>query len=120
ATATGTCNLKPSFAGAVAASSAGQATCGVTVSWNPGSSACPLTPNVKYNVFRGTTPDFVPSIANRIATCISGPTSSVAPDTLASGTSYYYVVRAEDSSTGNGGECGGGNEDANSAVVAGT
>jgi hypothetical protein len=90
------------------------------VTWAPGTSSCPLTPNLRYNVFRGTVPDFVPSAANRIATCVTGPTSYLDTDDLASGETYYYVVRAEDDSTGNGGECGGGNEEANAAVVPGT
>ena len=106
ATATGTCNLKPSFSGAAAVASAGQGNCGVTVSWTPGVSGCPLTPSLRYNIFRGTTPDFVPSIANRIATCVVS-SSYLDTDNLQSGTTYYYVVRAEDSSTVNGGECGG-------------
>ncbi|HEX4825991.1 MAG TPA: hypothetical protein VFV19_16960 [Candidatus Polarisedimenticolaceae bacterium] len=120
ATATGTCNLKPSFAGASAASSVNQSTCGVTVNWSPAATACPLTPNMKYDVFRGTTPDFVPSAANRIATCVNGPTSYLDTNNLQSGTTYFYVVRAEDNSTGNGGDCSGGNEEANSVTVAGT
>jgi len=119
-TATGTCNLKPSFAGATSASSAAASTCGVTVSWTPAAAACPLTPNMKYNLFRGTTPDFVPSLSNRIATCVPGPSSYTDHDNLSNGITYYYVVRSEDSSTGNGGECSGGNEDANSIAVAGT
>jgi hypothetical protein len=119
ATATGACNLKPSFSGAVAAASAGQGTCGVTVSWTPGMSGCALTPSLRYNVFRGTTPDFVPSIASRIATCVVG-NSYLDTDNLQSGTTYYYVVRAEDSSTVGGGECGGGNEESNSVIVYGT
>lgn len=120
ATATGTCNLKPSFAGATVASSAGNSTCGVVVSWTPAQTSCPLTPTMRYSVFRGTTPDFVPSPANRIATCVTGPSSYVDHDNLASGTTYFYAVRSEDNSSGNGGECGGGNEDSNAIVVPGT
>jgi hypothetical protein len=120
ATATGTCNLKPSFAGASSASSNNQSNCGVNVSWTPSTSSCPLTPTMRYSVFRGTTPDFVPSAANRIATCVTGPSSYLDTASLASGSTYYYAVRAEDNSSGNGGDCNGGNEDANSIVVAGT
>jgi hypothetical protein len=120
ATATGTCNLKPSFGGATGAVSANQTNCGVTVNWTPGSTSCPLTPNLRYNVFRGTAPDFVPSLANRIATCVTGPSSFLDTSNLSSGTTYFYVVRAEDDSTVNGGECGGGNEESNAVAVAGT
>ncbi|HKQ62098.1 MAG TPA: hypothetical protein VJS92_12480 [Candidatus Polarisedimenticolaceae bacterium] len=120
ATATGLCNLRPAFSGAEAAASADQSTCGIAVSWTPASSSCPLTPNIRYNVFRDTQPDFVPSVANRIASCVSGPGSYVDTANLTSGVTYYYAVRAEDDSTGNGGECGGGNEDQNHAIVPGT
>jgi hypothetical protein len=120
ATATGTCSLKPVFAGAATASSSDQSTCGVTLNWTPPASSCPLTPSLRYNVFRGTVPDFVPSAANLIATCVPGPSSYVDTYNLASGLTYYYVVRAEDGSSGNGGECNGGNEESNAAVVSGT
>jgi hypothetical protein len=95
-----------------------QSNCGLTIQWTPGASRCPLTPNVRYNVFRGTVPDFAPSPANRIATCVSG-SSYVDTANLSSGTTYYYVVRAEDDSSGNGGECGG-NEETNGVMVSGT
>ena len=120
ATATGTCNLKPIFAGATGAASSGNLSCGVNVSWTPATSSCPLTPTMRYNVFRGTVPDFIPSLANRIATCIQGPASFLDTNNVSNGVTYYYVVRAEDSSVGNGGECGGGNEESNSFVVSGT
>jgi hypothetical protein len=119
-TATGTCNLKPSFAGVQSAGSSDRTSCGVEVIWNAGTSRCPLSPNLRYNVFRGTVPDFVPALANRIATCVTSPGGYLDDDNLTSGVTYYYAVRAEDNSLGNGGECGGGNEEANSAVAAGT
>jgi hypothetical protein len=119
ATATGTCNLAPTFAGVTSAESADGSTCGIEVGWDAGTSRCPLTPSLRYNVFRGTVPDFVPSAANQVATCVPGPTSYLDDDHLASGVTYYYVVRAEDDSSGNGGACGG-NTEANDAVVAGT
>jgi hypothetical protein len=120
ATATGTCNLKPSFAGADDGSSGQGGNCGVTIGWAPATSHCPLSPNVRYNIYRGTVPDFVPSAANRIATCVNSPSSYVDTNNLSSGTTYYYVVRAEDGTTGNGGACGGGNEESNSVRVAAT
>jgi hypothetical protein len=120
ATATGQCTLKPSFAGATAAASSQGTNCGVTVSWTQAASRCPLTPNMRYTIFRGSVPDFVPSAANRIATCVAGPSSYLDTDNLQSGTTYYYVVRAEDGSTGNGGTCGGGNEESNGVMVSAT
>jgi hypothetical protein len=118
ATATGNCNLKPTFQGASAVANAGSGNCGLTVSWTPATSSCPLTPGIRYSIYRGTVPDFVPSPANRIATCALG-SSRLDTNNLSNGTTYYYVVHAEDMSTGNGGACGG-NEDANGVVVSGT
>ncbi len=118
ATATGGCNFKPSFAGAVSATSIDGPACGIALAWAPAVSNCPLAPTVRYNVYRGATPDFVPSAANRIASCVSGPSSFVDTQGLASGTTYFYVVRAED--TTNGGACGAGNEEQNNHVVSGT
>ncbi len=120
ATATGSCNLKPTFAGASAATSANTPMCGVTLSWTAASTSCPLSSVISYNIYRGTTPDFVPSGANRIATCVPGPTSYTDTNSIVSGNTYYYTVRAEDNTTGNGGPCGGGNEETNTIVVAGT
>jgi hypothetical protein len=119
ATATGTCNLKPAFTGAASASSDDAAICGINLDWSSGASSCPLTPNLHYNVYRGTTPDFTPSAANRIAACVDGPSSYLDTDNLSGGVTYYYVVRAEDDSTGNGGACGG-NEEQNGVIVNGT
>ena len=119
ATATGTCNLKPVFAGVTSASSSNAASCAIALTWSAGTASCPLSSSVSYNVYRGTVPDFVPAAANRIASCVPGPTSYLDNHNVNSGTTYYYVVRAEDSSTGNGGACGG-NEEANNVHVAGT
>ena len=119
ATATGTCNLKPRFDGAANATSDDEAICGIDLSWTPASSSCPLTPNIRYNIYRGTVPDFVPSAANRIAACVSATSSYLDQASLASGVTSYYVIRAEDDSIGNGGACGG-NEEANTVVVVGT
>jgi hypothetical protein len=118
ATATGNCTLKPVFAGATSAESINGPECGISVNWTPAAAACPLN-QIRYNIYRGQTPDFVPSSANRIATCVPGPSSFVDTSALSSGTSYFYVVRAEDNTTGNGGACGG-NEEANNVHVAGT
>jgi hypothetical protein len=120
ATATGTCNLRPSFNGITSATNSGQSNCGVTIQWASASSNCPLGPGMRYNIYRSPAPDFVPSAANRIATCVVGTGPYLDTDNLSSGTTYYYVVRAEDGTTGNGGACGGGNEDANLAVASAT
>src|SRR6185436_9997535 len=72
-TATGACSLKPTFAGVQDASRSDRSSCGVEVLWSPGASRCPLTPSLRYNVFRGTVPDFVPSAGNRVASCVTSP-----------------------------------------------
>ncbi len=119
ATATGTCSLSPSFGGATSAASGQQSNCGMTINWTPGASHCPQTGNLRYDVFRGAVPDFVPSLANRIAACVPGPSSYLDTDNLSSGTTYYYVVRARDIGTGNPADCGG-NEESNTVTVSGT
>jgi hypothetical protein len=119
ATATGTCNLKPTFAGATSMASANTSSCAIMINWSPATSSCPLSSTVSYNIYRGTVPDFVPSAGNRIASCVPGPSSYVDTDNLTSGNTYYYVVRAEDNSTGNGGACGG-NEESNNVHISGT
>ncbi len=116
----GNCTVKPAFAGATRATSTPGFTCGVTINWTPAVSGCPLTPAIRYNIFRGTRPDFIPSPANRIALCSSDPSSYLDAAVPAGGVTYYYAARAEDDSSGNGGECGGGNEETNTVVVPGT
>ncbi|HEV7238228.1 MAG TPA: PQQ-binding-like beta-propeller repeat protein [Thermoanaerobaculia bacterium] len=108
AVAYGSCALAPTFAGAASAAANG---CFIRVSWSAGTSNCPSFPTVVYNVYRSTSSTFTPSAANRIASCVINTTYD--DDTVTAGTTYYYVVRAEDSSTGNGGPCNTGNQDAN-------
>ena len=111
---TGDCFLAPDFDGVATATSDGLATCSVTLGW---SAAAPLCSGpARYNVYRATTPGFTPSGANRIASCVTDTSYSDAAD-LVHGTDYYYVVRAEDGTTGHGGPCGGGNEEQNVAEV---
>lgn len=116
-TTTGTCTIKPTFAGLTSATNSATASCGVALSWNAGTSNCPLGSTVRYNVYRSTTPNFTPSAANRIASCVTG--TSYNDSGMTSGTTYHYIVRAEDSTTGNGGACGG-NEDTNTVVRSAT
>jgi hypothetical protein len=118
ATATGNCNLKPFFGGATSTTSLDNPTCGITVNWTPATSGCPFR-QIKYNIYRGTVPDFVPGPNNRIASCVPGPSSYTDTNALTNGVTYYYVVRAEDNTTGNGGACGG-NEEGNTNVISGT
>jgi outer membrane protein assembly factor BamB len=117
-TTTGNCTLKPVFAGLTSATNAGTASCAVNLSWSAATSSCPLGNTVKYNIYRSTTPGFTPAAGNRIQSCVSGTTFN---DTgMTSGQSYFYVVRAEDSTTANGGPCNGGNEDTNAVTQSAT
>ncbi len=91
--ACGSCSGAPSFAGLETVRDA--APCaggGLTLTWQPaaawGSGAAGL-----YNVYRGTTSDFVPGPATRIATGVAG--TSFADDAAPVGQPVWYVVRAE-------------------------
>ena len=105
------CNEPPTFGGATSVGAPFDATCSLSVGWNPGSQVCGSAAPV-YNVYRSTTAGFEPGPSNRIATCVAG-TSFTDAGALASGTSYVYVVRAEDGSGTGGGPCRGGTEDGN-------
>jgi hypothetical protein len=98
ATATGTCGLAPSFAGLASVTNQAAATCGLTLSWTAGTPACPGP--VTYNVYRSTTPGFTPAPGSRLASGITGTSYADASGSLASGTAYYYIVRAVDASNG--------------------
>jgi hypothetical protein len=97
ATATGPCTLTPVFAGLASAADPVLATCSLDLAWNAGTSRCgvPLT----YTVYRGTAPDFVPGLANAVALGLTGTTFRDAGPLLQD-TTYYYAVRAVDTSNG--------------------
>ena len=99
ATATGVCTLPPNFAGAASATNGATSTCSIGVAWAAATAQC--SGPVTYNVYRSTTPGFVPMVANRIAAGVSA-TSFNDPGPLVNGTSYYYKVRSVDA--GNGAE----------------
>lgn len=96
AVGTGVCTLPPTFAGISSASNAAASTCANTLSWAPATPVCGGA--LSYSVYRGTTAGFTPSAATRIATGVTG-TSFSDDQNLASGTAYYYVVRATETST---------------------
>ncbi len=103
---TAPCTLTPSFnAASIAASKISPTDCATRISWTPGVSACPLGTNIRHSVFRSTDPFFTPAAGNRIATNVSGP--EFVDTTAAALTTYFYAVRAEDSTTGNPGPNGG-------------
>jgi hypothetical protein len=114
--AQGPCTLPPVFAGVQTAVSAGLETCTVDLAWDDAVPYCGS--DVRYNIYRDTTPGFVPLPANRIARCVGGNAFTDSVD-LTSGQNHYYVVRAEDAAPGGlgplglPGPCRGGNEDGN-------
>jgi len=95
ATATGPCDLAPTFSGISSATSSGN--CVIDLSWSAATAIC--AGPVNYSVYRSETSGFAPSLANRIATGLSGTSYTDASD-LTNGTTYYYIVRATDQSNG--------------------
>jgi hypothetical protein len=106
ATASGTCALPPSFAGLTSATSAGTASCGIALSWPTAVGNCGAASNVRYNVYRGSSPDFTPAPANLLESCISA--TALADIEVESGVAQHYIVRAEDlGATPAAGQCNG-------------
>lgn len=112
ATSSGECHLFPLFQG-VASARSDPATpeCDILLSWAPGTSSCPAAPDLVYNVYRGADPYFVPGPATLLASGIAG--TSYRDEDLRSGVPAFYVVRAEDGTSGGAGPAHGGNEDSN-------
>ena len=111
---TGDCFVPPSFAGLASAASTGTSSCTINLAWAAASAAC--ADDVRYNIYRGTTSNFTPGPANRIARCVAGTTFTDSVD-LAFNATRWYVVRAEDATSGHGGPCRGGNEESNASRV---
>jgi hypothetical protein len=86
----------------------------VNLAWGSATGNCGAGSQVKFNVFRSTTPGFTPSAANAVATCQTGTAYTDA--TAASGTTYHYIVRAEDVGASGAGVCQSGIEDANTVA----
>jgi hypothetical protein len=114
AVSTALCPRKPDFGGLESAGIDG-VYCSVSLQWSAGASNCALGPDVSYNIYRGTSWDFVPAAGNRIAAGVSG--TGYADTDITPGLTYYYVVRAEDSTTAGGGPANGGNEEENRVVL---
>lgn len=108
-TPTGRCDIAPTFEG-IAGAAADGANCRIVLQWPEATSNCALGQTVRYNVYRATSPDMAGAFAKPYAT-VTGATSYDDID-IASGVTYYYSVRAEDSVTGAGGP-NGGNEEKN-------
>ncbi|MEA2489627.1 MAG: hypothetical protein QOH21_1419, partial [Acidobacteriota bacterium] len=105
-TVTGTCSVKPTFAGVASVT---ESECGYLLSWSPAVSNCPAPRPIRYHVYRGGSSSFTVDSSNRIASCVDG-SSYLTP---VFGTGYYYVVRAEE------GGCTAANEETNSLRLTG-
>ncbi len=90
------CYVAPTFDGLDAAS-AGPSCAETQLSWQAAASHC-TNATITYDVYRDVDPDFVPGPQNRVATGLSGTTFHDA--LLAPGTTYSYLVRANDSRSG--------------------
>jgi hypothetical protein len=113
----GSCTLKPTFAGVGSVGSSHLMYCSNDLKWAPAVNNCSTqaSGDMRYNVYRSTVPGFTPSVFNRIASCVKTDSYRDQDSTLISGQRYYYIVRAEDPMTTGSGPCGG-NEDTNTAV----
>ncbi len=97
ASTTGNCMEYPEFAGAASAGNGAVPVCTLDVAWNAATPLC--AGPVSYNVYRGTSPSFVPGPSNRIATGVTGLSFADA-NGLPPGATAYYIVRAVDTSNG--------------------
>jgi chitodextrinase len=106
-TAAGLCDLIPTFSGIASAQADGN-NCKIVLNWGTGASNCPAGDSIRYNIYRSTEFDFEPE-----GTPYATTTSRTFEDTnIVSGTTYHYVVRAEDTTTSSSGP-NRGNEDTN-------
>ena len=93
------CSVQPTFAqSSVQISSNLSDLCQVQIAWDAASNNCPATDNTQYNIYRSTSHNFVPGPGNLIAT--TGLNAVNYNDTtVISGQPYYYIVKAEDTTT---------------------
>lgn len=116
ATSTQPCTLFPLFdQNQVTVQTTGTTNCRNVLSWAAGSSSCPLGTGITYNVYRAESP-YGPFVLHR-----DGLTGTTYEDKTAEPLkTYYYIVRAEDSTTVSGGPANGGNESVGSQWVKAT
>lgn len=113
------CNAQidePAFSGVSSATVLGGGSCGIRLEWSQ-TSACAGQP--VYNVYRDTSSGFTPNPAqNLVASCVTQ--STLNDMAVNAGTTYHYIVRSENPSTGGTGPCFGGGEDGNLIEVSAT
>ena len=114
----GDCTEPPTFSGLESITTLTSNGCGLRLSWSAATNNCTGdSTGITYNVYRSTTSGFTPSSSNLIASCISN--TSFTDTNVTNGTTYYYIVRAEDSTSNGSGPCHNGNEDTNSVEKSG-
>ena len=118
ATPYGDCTSAPTFNGLESIGSITSNGCGFHLSWSAATNNCTGdSTGIVYNVYRSTTSGFTPSDSNLIASCV--PNTYYNDTNVSAGTTYYYVVRAEDSTSNGNGPCHHGNTDSNSVQKSG-
>jgi hypothetical protein len=119
ATFSGNCRMYPTFAGLGSVTNdTATAMCDLALAWPAAASNCPLAGTVSYNIYRGTSPYFTVGAASRLVAGVTD--TSYLDGSVEPNATYYYVVRAEDGTTANGGPANGGNEDLNALMKSGT
>ncbi len=114
----GPCTLYPDFDGLLSVENdLSTALCDLRLEWNTGSSNCPNGPDLHYNIYRSNTPYFSPGASNLV---VSVTGSSYVDNSVIPYETSYYLVRAEDSTSGNGGQNNGGNEEKNTRMLKAT
>ncbi|MCF6319047.1 MAG: S8 family serine peptidase, partial [Proteobacteria bacterium] len=97
------CDLPPVFnQNSIAVTSNLNSSCQITLNWQAANSSCPSATDVQYNVYRSTSHNFIPNVSNLITT--TGLNSTSFNDiAVLSGQPYYYIVKAEDTTTSGSG-----------------
>ncbi len=108
---------EPTFGGLSTVAAMPGDICGLRLDWSAASSNCSNGPTIVYNVYRSTSAGFTPDAGTLHDSCVAD--LYYEDHTIVGGTTYYYVVRAEDSSLGHDGPCGNGFEDTNTTEVSG-
>lgn len=108
---------EPTFGGLQTVTAMPGDVCGLRLEWNAAASNCSNGPTIVYNIYRSEIAGFTPDATTLHDSCV--PDLYYEDHTVFGGTTYYYVVRAEDSSLGHGGPCGNGFEDTNTTEVSG-
>jgi len=97
ATGNGPCTLKPLFDGLQSVATPFDGVCTLELAWNAAFAECGGP--VAYDVYRNDKPGFTPGPANKLASGVPGTTFTDL-NSLVHGETYYYVVRAVDTSNG--------------------